>query len=368
MGRIFGVLACVMVTLGFGAPAAAAADATNPTLSTVTRASDASVTAPATAGLNYAAADTGSGVAGAVAVYTDAVGRQLWGNYQDGATGKVSFNLSKYAAAGLYALTWVVVYDNSGNDSWYRRDGTVTSDSKSATGPTRHSFDFARSDFTVTNPQGDTSNPALTDVVRTSAAAVAAPTTIELRYAATDAGSGVDGAVAYFVGPDGRQVGTSFDETGSKRLSFTLARDARAGVYRLDRVYLIDGESHGVTYRRDGSVTKSAPGASGPTTHGFDLAQLDFTLQGGGGTTTTSTTTRPAKGPCAHPTIVGTAGNDTLTGTAGRDVIDGRGGNDTLSGLGGDDVLCGGNGTDSANGGSGVDRCVAVETKKSCES
>lgn len=53
---------------------------------------------------------------------------------------------------------------------------------------------------------------------------------------------------------------------------------------------------------------------------------------------------RPAA--CAHPTIVGTDGDDTLVGTPGDDVIWGGQGNDVLRGRGGDDVLCGGPGAD----------------------
>lgn len=62
---------------------------------------------------------------------------------------------------------------------------------------------------------------------------------------------------------------------------------------------------------------------------------------------------RPAA--CAHPTIVGTDGDDTLVGTPGADVIWGGRGNDVLRGLGGDDVLCGGPGSDRLVGGQGDD-------------
>ena len=60
--------------------------------------------------------------------------------------------------------------------------------------------------------------------------------------------------------------------------------------------------------------------------------------------------------PCAHPTIVGTNGQDHIRGTGGNDIIDAKGGNDEVHARYGDDIICGGTGDDYILGSRGNDR------------
>lgn len=77
-------------------------------------------------------------------------------------------------------------------------------------------------------------------------------------------------------------------------------------------------------------------------------------LLGTGAVAASDAAVQPA-GPCANPTIVGTAQDDTLVGTTGPDVIAGGKGNDRIEGGDGDDLICGGDGSDTLLGGPGND-------------
>ena len=181
---------------------------------------------------------------------------------------------------GRYELVAVRTVDRNSNQAEYRVDGTVVKTPSGATGVTRHSLDLSAGDFEVAGSTADTSAPQLTSfALRAPQPHAEAGDVVSVDYTATDDSGGLRTIQFSFVDPVDRQhsvrsLGTVAPLSGT--VSVQVPPEWVDGRYTLRSIFLID--EHGNSSFLDGSgrVTKSPAGASGATTHGFDLAAVSF--------------------------------------------------------------------------------------------
>ena len=138
----------------------------------------------------------------------------------------------------------------------------------------------------ATAARADTVAPHLTGFSRTSPATVGGGATISINFTATD-DVGLNYVIFEFTDQNASTShGAYFAAFGyningqtsaSSTATGTLRQWAPSNPYQLMDVTVYDLNGNSATYNRDGTVTLSA-GASGPTTHSFNLANADFTV------------------------------------------------------------------------------------------
>jgi hypothetical protein len=135
---------------------------------------------------------------------------------------------------------------------------------------------------------GDTTNPTLTSVTRTTATPVAAPGTVSVSYVASDDSSGVGTVRGLYQTPTGGTLVSPATTTATGSLTFTLSASAAPGTYLLAAIQVADKANpvNNVIYRRDGKITHMSGDSTGPTTHSIAFAPADFTVTNSNADTT----------------------------------------------------------------------------------
>jgi hypothetical protein len=319
---VLGLLLLVVGAVTSGTRADAADDVTAPTLTEIIRTSAATLTEPGPVTLSFKAADP-SGIIFVSAIYVGRGGNAIVSSPNIGTSGNLTVTALESSVGGNYALAAVRLIDGAGNDVSYLRDGAIFKQSAQTTSvPTSHSLDFKAADFTYDNDNGDTTNPVLTSITRSSPATITAPATVTLSYTAADAGVGVQSVQTYFVGPGLStqvQIPSSVSTTASGTLSVTVPANTPKGTYSLAFVRVMDKAvpENDVTYNLDKTITKLTPGTTGPTTHTINFVPLAFTVSDGTTpSTSTSTTSTTVAGGATTTTTTVAGGSSTTSTTA----------------------------------------------------
>lgn len=138
----------------------------------------------------------------------------------------------------------------------------------------------------------DTTTPTLTNV--TASGKMSSPhATITLSYTGTDDSGTISFVNFTYLDPIGRTVNiTTSNATGqSGSASIQVPESWPNGTYLLQSIAAYDPTGNIVTYMRDGSVTHSPDGASGPTTNSFAFSSYDLSISGSNADITTPTLT-----------------------------------------------------------------------------
>ena len=210
-------------------------------------------------------------------------------------TGPAKGTVPGSTPAGPYRLTTVTVDDKAFNRTEYLRDGTTKLSPSLVSGPSSHTLDFAAADFTVANPNGDTSTPVLSSLGAALTTVIGPGGTVRIPFSASDTGRGMRFVFMNFYGPTGNLLSAEAADPADGPATLVVPDYAPSGVYRLMGVLLFDADLNRSQYLRDGSVLLDPPGASGPTANPFTLAIADFTIINGPVPTTTTTTEPPVQ-------------------------------------------------------------------------
>ena len=182
---------------------------------------------------------------------------------------------------GNYTFNRAVIATTSSGTTTYFRNGTVTNSASGVTGPTTHSLSFSGLDFSLTSGTGSIVAPQLTAFNRTSASTLSAGSSVAVSFAITSGSDSLSFISVFFQDAAGqeRQIvqGTPSNGTGN----IATAASWLSGNYTFTRVVIATTSSGTTTYFRNGTITNSATGASGPTTHSISFVALDFALTGG---------------------------------------------------------------------------------------
>ena len=210
----------------------------------------------------------------------EAQGRYVYAVVKDTdqiAAGRASVAIPN-AYNSTYQLKWLITVDSVGNKASYRPDGSVSLDGR-ATGPRRHTLDFAAMSFTASGSTVDITPPQLKSVAPSGTKFVQGATTgVPVAYSATDAADKLAEAYVCYTRPDAVEVCRAPEVTGlPRRYPLTGSATmpiAMAGVYRLTRVTLTDVMWNRVDYRRDGSTLNTVTKAA--STHTINFAAADL--------------------------------------------------------------------------------------------
>lgn len=260
------------------APSAAQADGQAPQLDSFAMATPATVGGGATVAMDYAAHD--DGWVGVASFHWHPVGddtRGLVASYHANSgkpSGRASMTLSSWQMSGRYELRSVELTDGANNHTRYGRDGSVTTYPSGAAAPPSATFDFAAADFTVENPNQDTTGPLLSSARLLSSTVVAGEPVVVL-YTASDDRSGIERVHVDYTTPTGASIGVGVYGVlaGVGPASWASALSAPAGSYVAQNVALTDRAGRHTLYRRDGVVQQDGAGDSPPVP--LDVASLD---------------------------------------------------------------------------------------------
>ncbi|MGW5433325.1 fibronectin type III domain-containing protein [Streptomyces sp. NPDC004059] len=276
---VIGLIVGLLVGLS---TSASAADTATPTLVSFS-VSDSHVTPGSLFTVSYAADDDSGQLHDVIFQFTDPLGGQQQirtsGNPLP-LTGTIQQRIPANWPNGTYKLSYVYLYDPTGNGITYTRDGGIYKSPSGASGPTSHALDFSTADFTVTGSSADTATPTLVSF-SVSDSHVTPGSLFTVSYAADDDSGQLHDVIFQFTDPLGGQQQI---RTSGNPLSLTGTIQQRIpanwpnGTYKLSYVYLYDPTGNGITYTRDGGIYKSPSGASGPTSHAHDFSTADFTV------------------------------------------------------------------------------------------
>lgn len=175
--------------------------------------------------------------------------------------------VNPWAASGTYVLERVELHDREWNATVYER-------------ATSTQFDFAAADFTIDNPNEDTTVPTLSSATLFQRT-VKQGTPVVVLYGAGDDLSGVESVVFFGWTPTGAQYWIpSLPQLGAVGpASWLIPLESPSGTYESFGAQVTDRAGNSLLYRSDGQYPYP-PKASTPAHTPPDLAELTFTVEG----------------------------------------------------------------------------------------
>jgi hypothetical protein len=185
------------------------------------------------------------------------------------------------APSGEYDVNRIIVWDKAFNVTWYDEvEGTSYSGSEN--GPSA-SPSFEGLDFTVEGSVGDRIAPTLHSLSMLTPSVRHPEDEIALDYTATDTGSGIRWAHAWWIDESGTHQIYAGKECGVRTHGPMAGyiEDYRTlnTNWKLQKVRLVDYLWNTATYTRDGTVVYE--GDPGPANHDLDFSLADFRIEAG---------------------------------------------------------------------------------------
>lgn len=274
--RVVTLIALVAGSLSLGSTAARADDF-SPELLSFTRTGTGLLGGEQLVSIEFSARDEGpAGLAYAYFTFSAPQGDFLrvdseWMGRAAEGTFSATKLLSPWIASGTYRLEKIEVSDREWNTTTYER-------------ATSSQFDFAAADFTVDNPNQDTTVPTLSSATLFQEN-VAQGTPVVILYTATDDLSGVEEVVFSGWSPTGQQYYVrSLPQLGAAGpAAWVVPLQAASGPYDSFEIHVSDRAGNRILYRPAGEKYAYPPKASIPTHEHPDPETLGFTIEGGVG-------------------------------------------------------------------------------------
>jgi hypothetical protein len=177
---------------------------------------------------------------------------------------------------GTYFLQRVVLTDQYDNMGDYDASGTVTRFPAGAQGPSSHTVDFGAATFSVSDSAADFTPPVLTSVKLTGSP-MALGGTANLSYTAESQDPLT--AVAFtYANPWGNSLNFYAKATPLiGTVSAVMPTSANLWTYTLWAIKLTDSAGNSITYRRDGTTSRS-PGVQAAGTHTIPMSSMDLVV------------------------------------------------------------------------------------------
>jgi hypothetical protein len=270
--------AAVIVALVAGSLAAATApafaDDFSPTVSSFVRSSGDVLGSDGAVSLSFEASDEGpAGLIWVMFTYRTPLGAELRVDSEylqraPGGTFIATRKIGQWAASGRYVLDNVEVLDLESNRTKYERE-------------TATQFGWAQADFTVDNPNQDTTVPTLAGA-RLFQESVAQGTPVVVLYEAQDDLSGVERVVFYGWNPGGHQYWVeSLPQLGAVGpAAWVVPLEAASGRYESIGLQVHDRAGNFIEYSIYNGTLPYPPQATVPAHPDPDLASLSFDVFG----------------------------------------------------------------------------------------
>jgi hypothetical protein len=292
--RLLVVLLVVLSTLGLADPASATSDVTCPVLHSIALGHPGPYAGGDTLTVSWDATDD-VGVAQVQVHLTDPVGRDhtLYSN----TASSDSAVLDRSWAGGDVTVAFVTVQDVNGNLAWYFPNGRLA---QQPGGESTHQVDLSVGNFSLVNPDADTTPPTLTSVSLGSPGPFTEGDTLTVDWSASDVGSGVAYFSAVFLDGAGKQHALQGNAQSSRSVAKVIDGSWANGTATLIEIDVSDAVWNTSSYQRSGQRSYLPSGLSGPSSHSFDFSSYDFAVQGVAADTTAPTlnaVTRDEQGP-----------------------------------------------------------------------
>lgn len=213
----------------------------------------------------------------------------------------------------------VILVDNDGVPAAFLRSGVVCN--YGCGQPGGHSVDISALDVTVGGSTPDVDVPEIASVSATGSPVSVGGTArvdLDLNDANPRTAFPIPLEAARLVSSTGHSFTLRAGLDGYGNLTGVVPGSIPNGTYSLERVSAVDGVGNGVTYRADGSVTRTPETSTGPTSHSLDLRAVSITVTG-----STVDVTPPTVTALTYPTTTLTSGASGTVGFTGSDDVSG---------------------------------------------
>jgi hypothetical protein len=269
------------------------AQVTAPQLTAINRTSGATLTAGSPVTFNFAITPGTESIGWIDIFFQDSTGFVRDAVLQNQATGTATLDSTSSWVNGTYAVTQINIKDAQGRFTTYYRNGTISNSAPGVIGPTTHSISFAALDFAVNGGLGAVTAPQLAAINRTSGATLTAGSPVTFNFVITPGTDSIGWIDIFFQDSTGfvRDAVLQNQATGTATLGSTSSW--ANGTYAVTQINIKDAQGRFTAYYRNGTISNSAPGVIGPTTHSLSFSVLDFNLAGATNAAP-SITTQPA--------------------------------------------------------------------------
>jgi serralysin len=269
-----------LLMLGLGCARLSAAVA--PQLTSISLTSASSVTAGSAISWSYTVTPGTDPNIEEVAIYLlDPNGHEVSFLAIDQASGSLGGSSTQYWVNGAYAMSQIIVIDNSGHQTTYAPNGTITY-SAGATGPSTTSLPFSTIGFTITGGASANTAPQLASISLASPATITAGNSVSYDFSITP---GTDPGIKYFsvtlVDPHGNQIPVEMQNSASGTLTVASSTSWADGNYTVANIQVEDNSDYLTEYHPDGTITYPNGGTGPSSTSSFPFSALSFSLAGG---------------------------------------------------------------------------------------